>query len=89
MLEFMNLIVESYNPIQHLPVFADNQLQRLTMPVLFIDGENDAIIDAGKSAQRLSHLVPSAKIHLLANCGHVITNSIEYIGPFLMNNGKV
>lgn len=88
-LEFMNLIVESYNPIQHLPVFADNQLQRLTMPVLFIDGENDAIIDAGKSAQRLYHLVPSAKIHLLANCGHVITNSIEYIGPFLMNNGKV
>lgn len=85
-LEFMNLIVESYNPIERLPVYTDNQLQRLNMPVLFIDGENDAIIDAVQSAERLSHLVPSAKIHLLTNCGHVITNSIEYINPFLLNN---
>ncbi len=82
-LEFMNLIVLSYNPIDYLPVYADNQLQKLTMPVLFIDGENDVIIDAQQSAQRLSHLVPSAEIHLLGNCGHLITNSIEYIIPFL------
>ncbi len=85
-LDFMNLIVESYNPIQHLPVYADEQLQRLNMPVLFIDGENDVIIDAEGSAQRLSRLVPSAKIHLLMNCGHVLTNSLEYIIPFLTEN---
>jgi pimeloyl-ACP methyl ester carboxylesterase len=54
-LDFMNLIVECYNPIPHLPVFADNQLQRLNMPVLFIDGENDVIIDAGQSAHRISY----------------------------------
>ncbi len=83
-IDFMNLIVESYNPIQHLPLYGDEQLKRLNMPVLFIDGENDVIIDADRSAQRLSHLVPSAEIHLLANCGHVLTNSIEYIIPFLV-----
>ncbi len=27
------------------------------------------------------------EIHLLKNCGHVVTNSIEYIIPFLMKNG--
>lgn len=86
-LDFMTLIVESYNPIQHLPVYADKQLQQLNMPVLFIAGEDDVIIDAGQSAQRLSQLVPSAKIHLLTNCGHVVTNSIEYIIPFLINSG--
>jgi pimeloyl-ACP methyl ester carboxylesterase len=80
----MKLIVESYNPIQHLPVYADEQLQRLHMPVLFVDGEDDVIIDAGRSAQRLSRLVPSAEIRLLTNCGHVLTNSIEYILPFLV-----
>ena len=85
-LEFMNLIVESYNPINYLPVYADNQLRQLTMPVLFIDGENDVIIDAQQSAQRLSHLVSSAEIHLLGNCGHVITNSVEYIIPFLISS---
>jgi pimeloyl-ACP methyl ester carboxylesterase len=83
-LDFMKLIVESYNPIQHLPVYADEQLQRLHMPVLFVDGEDDVIIDAGRSAQRLSRLVPSAEIRLLTNCGHVLTNSIEYILPFLV-----
>ncbi|MGI6085640.1 MAG: alpha/beta fold hydrolase [Acetivibrionales bacterium] len=86
-LEFMNLIVESYNPIDYLPVYADNQLRQLTMPVLFINGENDVIIDAQQSAQRLSQLVSSAEIHLLGNCGHVITNSIEYIIPFFINDG--
>lgn len=83
-IDFMNLIAESYNPIQHLPVYGDEQLKRLNMPVLFIDGENDVIIDADSSAQRLSNLVPSAEIHLLTNCGHVLTNSIKYIIPFLV-----
>ncbi len=83
-LDFMNLIVENYNPIQELPVFADEQLQRLNMPVLFIDGENDAIIDAQKSAQRLSSLIPSAVIRLRPTCGHVVANSAEYIIPFLI-----
>lgn len=82
-LDFMNLIVDSYNPIQALPVYEDDQLLRLTMPVLFIDGEDDAIIDARRSAQRLSCLIPSAVTHLLPDCGHVVTNSMEYITPFL------
>jgi esterase/lipase len=83
-LEFMKLIVESYNPIPYLPVYSDEQLQRLKMPVLFIDGEKDVIIDAEQSAQRLSRLIPSSEIRILPNCGHVITNSMEYILPFLV-----
>lgn len=83
-LDFMNLIVESYNPVQELPVYTDEQLQRLNMPVLFIDGQNDVIIDAERSAQRLSGLIPSAEIRLLPNSGHVVFNSIEFIVPFLM-----
>jgi len=82
-LDFMQLITESYNPIQDLPVYTDQQLLRLNMPVHFIAGENDQIIDAEKSAQRLSRLIPSAEIRILPNCGHVVTNSSEYIIPFL------
>jgi pimeloyl-ACP methyl ester carboxylesterase len=83
-LDFMNLIVENYNPIQELPVYDDEQLLRLNMPVLFLDGEDDVIIDAEGSAQRLARLVPSAEIHLIPNCGHVVANSAGYIIPFLM-----
>lgn len=82
-LYFMNLILENYNPIQNLPVFADERLQQLDMPVLLIGGENDSIIDTQASAQRLSRLVPSAEIRMLPNCGHAVFNSIEYIIPFL------
>ena len=82
-LDFINLIVENYNPIQELPVYTDEQLKRLHMPVLFIDGENDVIIDAERSAQRLFRLIPSAEIRLLPNCGHVVIGSLEYIIPFL------
>jgi pimeloyl-ACP methyl ester carboxylesterase len=82
-LEFMNLIAESYNPIQELPLFDDEQLLKLDMPVVFIDGEEDVIIKAKESAQRLSRLIPSAKTLLIPNCGHSITNAIEYILPFL------
>jgi pimeloyl-ACP methyl ester carboxylesterase len=84
-LEFINLIVENYNPIQDLPLYTDEQLQRLNMPVLFIDGEDDAIIDAESSAQRLLNLIPSANICLLPKCGHVVPDSIQYIMPFLVN----
>jgi pimeloyl-ACP methyl ester carboxylesterase len=87
-LDFLNLIVENYEPIQHLPLFQDEQLQHLNMPVLFIGGEADVLIDAKDSARRLSRLVPSAEIHLIPNCGHVITNSFEWITPFLMKSPR-
>lgn len=82
-LDFINLITISYNPIQHLPVYGDKELQRLNMPVLFVDGENDVVIDSDKSVQRLTTLVPTAEIHQLKNYGHVLTNTLEYIIPFL------
>ena len=82
-LAFINLIFESYTPIQELPLYTDEELIQLNMPVLFLDGENDIIIDSQKSAQRLSQLIPSAEVHLLGHTGHVVTNSTEYVLPFL------
>ncbi len=82
-LEFISLIVENFIPISELPVFSDAELQRLKMPVLFIGGEEDPIIDAARSASRLSMLVPSSVCMLMANCGHVVTNSVEHVISFL------
>lgn len=82
-LEFMNLITMSYNPIQHLQIYTDEQLKHLNMPVLFIDGEDDVIIDAHNSAQRLIQNVSNVETLLLKNCGHVLTDTAQYIIPFL------
>lgn len=81
---FMNLIAQSYTPVQAIPLFSDEQLMNLNMPVVFVGGEDDVIIDVKASAQRLSRLIPSSKIMMLPNCGHMITNVAEYILPLLV-----
>jgi pimeloyl-ACP methyl ester carboxylesterase len=82
--DFMNLIFASYNPFTDiLPVFSDGQLKKLIMPVLFVGGENDAMLDAPAAARRLEKLLPNAEIRLLPNAGHMILNAPEYILPFL------
>jgi len=54
--------------------------------VLFVGGENDLVIDVPQSLERLSRLVPTAEIHLRTDCGHVVSNSVEYIIPFLLHS---
>jgi pimeloyl-ACP methyl ester carboxylesterase len=67
-----------------LPEYTDEQLRRLTMPVLYIAGENDATVHAGKTAQRIKKLIPHAEIRLIENSGHVIYNAIDVIMQFLV-----
>ncbi len=82
--DFMNLIFMSYDPItQTLPVFTGAQLDRLIMPVLFVGGEKDVMLDAAAAARRLEARLPHAEIHLLKNAGHMILNAPEYFLPFL------
>ncbi len=83
--EFINLILWGYNPIaEELPTFSDGQILRLVMPILFIAGKNDVIIDSVSAAQRLSKLISNAEVHLLENTGHIVLNALEYVIPFLI-----
>lgn len=82
--EFINLILWGYNPIaEELPTFSDERILRLIMPLLFVAGKNDAIIDTVSAAQRLSKLIPNAEVHLLENTGHIVLNALEFVIPFL------
>lgn len=86
--DFITLILENFNPITGvLPMFSNEQLRRLKMPVLYIAGKEDATVDTPKSAQRLLSLVPAAQVQLLQHCGHVVVNAIDSIRPFLMKEG--
>lgn len=82
--EFINLILWGYNPIaEELPTFSDERILRLIMPLLFVAGKNDVIIDTVSAAQRLSKLIPNAEVHLLENTGHIVLNALEFVIPFL------
>lgn len=83
-LEFNKLIMHHFNPIMGaLPVLSDNELKQLTMPVLFLNGENDVINDAEKSAERLRLNAAKAELNIIKNNGHIIYNAMDMIIPFL------
>lgn len=86
-LDFMNLIIASYNPIPSLPLFSEDELRHLTMPVLFIAGTEDPIIDGEASAQRLTQLLPQVTICLKPKTGHVIPDALKEILPFVQQHG--
>ncbi|MPM68254.1 Carboxylesterase YbfK [bioreactor metagenome] len=84
-LDFINLILDSYNPLNlPIPLFSTEELARLTMPVLYVAGLRDDLLDstAGEAALRA---VPQAVIHLLPEVGHMITTPYLWMLPFLAN----
>ncbi len=82
--DFINLILQSYYPItEELPIFTDGELGRLSMPVLFVAGRRDNMLDAEGAAGRVQNLLPHTEVHLLENAGHMILNGPEFIVPFL------
>ncbi|MGL6220691.1 MAG: alpha/beta fold hydrolase [Lacrimispora sphenoides] len=86
--DFIMLIVQNFIPMTDaLPVFADSQLKRLTMPVLLIAGENDVTIDAHETARRLAVLAPMSETHILQGCGHILTDVLDITVPFLEKEG--
>lgn len=80
---FMMLVFEYFNPIiGALPVLSDSQLERLTMPLLFIAGKSDATMDAALAAERLAKHVPHT-LSILQEGSHVITTAADNVLLFL------
>ena len=66
-----------------LPVFPDDVLRRLTMPVLVIVGGRDAMLDSHDTAKRMNHAVPHANVTLLPDVAHAIVGQTQPILDFL------
>ena len=66
-----------------LPVFSDDELQRLTMPVLLLGGDQDALRDMERIASRLDALLPDLRVTILPGAGHALLDTVSHILPFL------
>lgn len=66
-----------------LPVFPDEALRRLTMPVLVIVGGRDAMLDSHGTAERMTSNVPHATVTLLPDVAHSIIGQTQPILDFL------
>jgi len=81
---FNKLINDNFNPIMgSIPAFSDTELSRLSMPTLFMCGENDAIVDAKKASQKLKSTLRQPHINIINDNGHVIFDTMKEIIPFL------
>jgi pimeloyl-ACP methyl ester carboxylesterase len=65
------------------PIFTDEQLRRITMPVLFLGGQEDIIFNTGKAAQRLKALLPDLTVKLYGGKGHALVNMAGIVMPLL------
>jgi pimeloyl-ACP methyl ester carboxylesterase len=82
---FMNAIMTNFKPrIENMKMYTDQELSRLTMPVLLVGGKLDAIQNNDKISLRLKKLVPGLTSHILPDCGHVLVNTSGIVLPFLL-----
>ena len=81
---FMDVIMRNFRPEVTKPyLFTDEELRRLTMPVLLAVGADDALLDAPKMVARAKALLPGAHIWELPGRGHVLVGMADMIAPFL------
>jgi pimeloyl-ACP methyl ester carboxylesterase len=80
--DFLDLIHRNFRArVTKLPVFGDEALRRLSMPVFAIVGGCDALFDSADTKRRLEAV--GAKVVLLPQAGHLITGQGDAIHAFL------
>jgi pimeloyl-ACP methyl ester carboxylesterase len=68
---------------ERVPIFTDEALRRLTMPVLAIAGAQDALLDSKGTKRRLKAQVAQSSVRLLPGVGHVVRGEAAAISAFL------
>ena len=82
---FIALIHEHFRPrMAKLPVFRDESLRHITIPVLAIVGARDVMLDSAATKRRLERTVPTAEVTMLPDTGHVITGHTGRVVKFLV-----
>ncbi|MCY9529336.1 alpha/beta hydrolase [Paenibacillus alvei] len=88
-LTFASLIFKNFKPrTAKMPLFSNQSLSQLTMPILMLFGDSDQLIPASKSMNRLKQAAQHAKIELLPDTGHLIVNQTDRMLKFLNLQGN-
>lgn len=83
-LRFSRVINHNFRPrMEPLPLFTDDELRRLTLPVLLEAGARDPMFDMHATAVRLQRLLPHLTVDMLPQAGHVLANLSGRVLPFL------
>lgn len=84
MLNYQKLIAKHFNfRKETIPLFSDDELRKLTMPVSLFVGGKDVMLHSEKTAKRLESLLKHAEINFISEEGHSIVNQGDKIKQFL------
>jgi pimeloyl-ACP methyl ester carboxylesterase len=82
--EAVVLISRSFRArMETLPLMADKELDRLTMPTLLLGGTKDILCDMEKTAERLRPRLPHLTVTFIPGAGHALLNTTPYVHHFL------
>ncbi|MCD4685796.1 MAG: alpha/beta hydrolase [Anaerolineae bacterium] len=80
----MALIMKNFKGRRDVPpLFTDDDLTRLNMPVLLMGGDKDGLRDMEGIAARLGSLAPQLEVEIVPGAGHAILNVAPRIIQFL------
>lgn len=89
-LSFGRLIAKSYMPrTKGYGGYKNEFLKRLTMPVLFIGGDSDALLPTKKNARRLLRHVPHVQIRILQGCPHALVGFACETAEFINSKREI
>lgn len=81
--DFMTLVMTHFKSrMGTLPLFSDEELQRLTMPTLVLIGAEDALRDGEKIIARMRELAPYLTATIIPNEGHALIHTQDHILAF-------
>lgn len=83
-MEFGELLRKHYisRPFES-PIFSDEALSSLTMPVLYAGGAEDVLFDSKECAERLNAILPHATTKVLKDTHHTLINMGTDIASFI------
>lgn len=67
---------------ERLPIFGDEALRGLKLPIMIIVGERDVMFDSAETARRAA-ILPHATVRVLPGIGHAVLGQTEPILEFL------
>ena len=89
-MRFFKVILDNFKPrMDKQPMFTDQELAGLSMPVLLIAGLQDVIFPSQKIADRMRRLVPQVEVKILPDQGHALLGLTGMTVPFLMKKIKL
>lgn len=82
------LISKNFRYRRAVPLFSDEDLRKLDMPVLYMGGENDVMLPSEKCGKRLSQVLPQATVKVIPSAGHLLFNTPPEIISFLQGGAN-